>query len=59
MPECPGCLGEGVLDCRDTDAVLAEQFKTWSRDRVVLFASHDPELVQACGASAINVAALR
>ncbi len=31
-------------------AVLAEQFKTWSRDRVVLFASHDPALVQACGA---------
>jgi len=40
-------------------AVLAEQFKTWSRDRVVLFASHDAELVQACGASMVNVAALR
>jgi ABC-2 type transport system ATP-binding protein len=40
-------------------AVLAEQFKIWSRDRVVLFASHDPELVQACGATAIKVAALR
>lgn len=40
-------------------AVLAEQFKTWSRNRVVLFASHDAELVQACGAIAINVAALR
>ncbi|PLC50253.1 ABC transporter ATP-binding protein [Pollutimonas subterranea] len=40
-------------------AVLAEQFKTWSRDRVVLFASHDTELVQACGARAVNVAALR
>ncbi|MGB6105180.1 MAG: ATP-binding cassette domain-containing protein [Pusillimonas sp.] len=46
------------LDAR-ARAVLAEQFKTWSRDRVVLFASHDPELVQACGARAINVAALR
>jgi ABC-type multidrug transport system ATPase subunit len=40
-------------------AVLAEQFKTWSLDRIVLFASHDLELVQACGASAISVAALR
>ncbi len=40
-------------------AVLAEQFKTWSRDRVVLFASHDTELLRACGASAIKVAALR
>lgn len=40
-------------------AVLAEQFKAWSRDRVVLFASHDPELVQACGAVSVNVAALR
>ncbi|MBV6272403.1 ATP-binding cassette domain-containing protein [Alcaligenaceae bacterium CGII-47] len=40
-------------------AVLAEQFKIWSQDRVVLFASHDPELVRACGANAINIAALR
>lgn len=39
-------------------AVLAGQFKIWSRDRVVLFASHDVELVQACGARPINVAAL-
>lgn len=39
-------------------AVLAEQFKSWSQDRVVLFASHDPELVQACGARAVNVAEL-
>lgn len=39
--------------------MLAELFKAWSRDRVVLFASHDPELVQACGARTINVAALR
>lgn len=46
------------LDAR-ARAVLAEQFKTWSRDRVVLFASHDPELVRACGASAIDVASLR
>ena len=40
-------------------AVLAEQFKTWAQDRVVVFASHDAELVQACGAREINVAALR
>ncbi len=40
-------------------AVLAEQFRTWSRDRVVLFASHDAELVRACGAEAVEVAALR
>jgi ABC-type multidrug transport system ATPase subunit len=40
-------------------AVLAEQFKIWSRDRVVLFASHDPELVQACEARTINVSDLR
>lgn len=24
MPECPCCLGEGALDLRDLDAVLAE-----------------------------------
>lgn len=40
-------------------AVVAEQFKIWSRDRIVLFASHDPELVRACGASTITIAALR
>lgn len=40
-------------------AVLAEQFKTWAQDRVVVFASHDAELVQACGAREIHVAALR
>lgn len=40
-------------------AVLAEVFKTWAKDRVVLFASHDPELVQACEARTINVADLR
>lgn len=40
-------------------AVLAEQFKAWSRDRVVIFASHDPELVEASGARRVDVAALR
>src|SRR3546814_11983190 len=37
-------------------AVLAEQFAIWSRDRVVLFASHDAELVKACGERAIKLA---
>ena len=40
-------------------AVLADVFKTWAQDRVVLFASHDAELVEACGASTVNVADLR
>ncbi|QVQ28443.1 ABC transporter ATP-binding protein [Achromobacter deleyi] len=46
------------LDAR-ARAVLAELLRTWSQDRVVLFASHDPELVQACGAVTVNVAGLR
>ncbi|MGE8687536.1 MAG: ABC transporter ATP-binding protein [Achromobacter sp.] len=40
-------------------AVLAELFKAWGKDRVVLFASHDAELVEACGAMTVDVAALR
>jgi len=40
-------------------AVLAELFKAWGKDRVVLFASHDGELVEGCGAEVISVAALR
>ncbi len=40
-------------------AVLAELFMAWGNDRVVLFASHDPELVQACEARTVDVAALR
>lgn len=40
-------------------AVLADLFKTWAQDRVVLFASHDPELVEACEASLFNLAASR
>ena len=39
-------------------AVLAEQFKAWAQDRVVLFASHDEQLVQACRASTFCIAAL-
>jgi len=40
-------------------AVLAELFKAWGKDRVVLFASHDGELVEGCGAEVVSVAALR
>ncbi|MGB6009501.1 ABC transporter ATP-binding protein [Castellaniella sp.] len=43
---------------RQARAALAEQFRLWSRDRVVLFASHDAELVRACGATVTTVAAL-
>ncbi|MGB6241301.1 MAG: ATP-binding cassette domain-containing protein [Castellaniella sp.] len=39
-------------------AVLAEQFRIWAQGRVVLFASHDRELVRACGARIVDVAAL-
>ncbi|MFC3863937.1 ABC transporter ATP-binding protein [Alcaligenes aquatilis] len=39
-------------------AALAEQFEIWSHDRIVLFASHDAELVEACGAHSINIAEL-
>lgn len=38
-------------------AVLADVFKTWGRDRVVLFASHDAKLVQECGATPLNISA--
>lgn len=53
-------IADGPSNGLDTQAraVLAEQFKIWSQDRVVLFASHDEELVQACGAEEINVAEL-
>jgi len=40
-------------------AVLAELFKAWGKDRVVLFASHDGELVEGCGARTIDVGTLR
>lgn len=40
-------------------SVLAEVFRRWGQDRVVLFASHDPELVRACGAKAVEVGSLR
>lgn len=40
-------------------AVLADLFRAWSQDRVVLFASHDPDFVRACGARAMTVGSLR
>lgn len=54
-------IADGPSNGLDTQAraVLAEQFRIWSQDRVVLFASHDYELVQACGARAMNVDELR
>lgn len=39
--------------------VLAEVFALWGEDRVVLFASHDPAFVAACGAREVDVGALR
>lgn len=53
-------IADGPSNGLDTPAraALAEQFSIWSQDRVVLFASHDAELVRACGATEINVAAL-
>ncbi|WP_323017403.1 ABC transporter ATP-binding protein [Castellaniella sp.] len=54
-------IADGPSNGLDTPAraALAEQFSIWSQDRVVLFASYDHELVQACGASSVAVGALR
>ena len=54
-------IADGPSNGLDAQArgVLADLFKTWAQDRVVLFASHDPELVQACGASTVEVSSLR
>lgn len=54
-------IADGPSDGLDAQArvVLAEQFKIWSQDCVVLFASHDHELVQACEATVVGVASLR
>lgn len=60
LGEPAAVIADGPSDGLDAQAraVLAEQFKRWSRDRVVLFASHDAELAQACGARAMAIAAL-
>ena len=54
-------VADGPSNGLDAQArgVLADVFKTWGQTRVVLFASHDPELVQACGARTVNVTDLR
>ncbi|MGE8658952.1 MAG: ABC transporter ATP-binding protein [Achromobacter sp.] len=54
-------VADGPSNGLDTPArrALAELFMAWGRDRLVLFASHDPELVQACGATVMDIAALR
>ena len=54
-------IADGPTSGLDTRAcaVVAEQFKDWSQDRVVLFASHDAELVQACQANIVDIGALR
>lgn len=51
-------IADGPSNGLDTQAldVLADLFLTWSKDRVVLFASHDSELVQACEAKVMNIA---
>ncbi|MCX5463027.1 MULTISPECIES: ATP-binding cassette domain-containing protein [Alcaligenes] len=53
-------IADGPSNGLDAQArsALAEQFNIWSQDRVVLFASYDFELVQACDAQTINVADL-
>jgi len=38
--------------------VLADVFRHWGQQRVVLFASHDAELVRACGARTLELASL-
>lgn len=48
-------LAMGLM--RGGRAVLAELFKAWGKDRVILFASHDWDLVE--GGGGMDVAALR
>lgn len=43
------------LDSRACE-VVAQQFKQWAQDSVVLFASHDADLVRACGARVADIA---
>ena len=51
-------VADGPSDGLDTQArvALAEQFRHWARDRVVLFASHDAEFVRACDARGVSLA---
>ena len=51
-------VADGPSNGLDTQAraALADQFRDWGRDRLVLFASHDAALVQACGAERMTLA---
>lgn len=53
-------VADGPSNGLDTQAriALAKQFQRWSQDRVVLFASHNRALVEACGARTIGIAEL-
>lgn len=46
------------LDARAC-AVVAEQFKIWGKNKVVLFASHDETLVGEAGATSVQIAQLQ
>jgi len=53
-------VADGPSNGLDTPArtALAAKFRAWSRDRVVLFASHDTALNEACGAISLSIADL-
>lgn len=52
-------IADGPTDGLDAQArrVVADLFLGWGRDRVVLFASHDVELVRACAAHPVSALA--
>jgi len=54
-------IADGPTNGLDASArvALADVFKTWARDRVVIFASHDPAFVRACGARSVCIEGLR
>lgn len=54
-------VADGATDGLDKRAcvVVADQFKTWAKDRVVLFASFDFDLIQACKATSLEIANLQ
>ena len=65
---CAAALGQAAVIVADGPTngldgsackALAQLFKTWGQNRVVLFASYDTDWVQSCGASMLEVGALR
>src|SRR5690606_1997995 len=54
-------VADGPSNGLDTPArtALAATFRVWSRDRVVLFASHDAALNEGCEAISLSIADLR